>query len=269
MELTTNLKTHALSLLDRLTSNYVYETSYGQVKMVRKGGRGFLKAWAGGPDPEELFLSTLDLRGRTVFDIGGYIGLMTIFFAERTKPTGKVVVFEPNQENCVKIDEHLRLNRVTNARLVPIGLGDKKESRPLAVRHNGGATGSMEERIQSRILNERGSKQWQVDVDTVDGAILAHSLPLPDFLKVDVEGMEYNVLLGAPKIIHDCSPEMMIEIHGADESSKTENICRIVELLQSWHYSVWHVESQQNITFENYSAAKRGHIYCRRVNGDR
>lgn len=262
---TAGLKAKAISVLQEVAKNYVYETTYGQVRIIRKGGLGFLTRFVSNSDPEEALLSGLDFRGKTIFDIGGYIGLMTMFFAARAKPSGQVIVFEPNRENCVQLQEHLLLNRVDNARLFRMALGEKKEACRLVVRQNSSATGSLDERIQSQIVKERRFKEWLVDVDTLDGAILTHRLPYPDFIKMDVEGVEYGVLLGASKTVHACAPDLEIEIHGADQVSKVENICRIVQLLQSWRYVIWHVESQQRITPENYQAARQGHIYCRRA----
>lgn len=46
--------------------------------------------------PEERFWHDLDLRGKTVYDIGAFHGLLTLFFAVRAK---SVVSFEPNGRN--------------------------------------------------------------------------------------------------------------------------------------------------------------------------
>jgi hypothetical protein len=100
-------------------------------------------------------------------------------------------------------------------------------------------------------------------VDSLDHIVLMNHLPKPDFIKIDIEGMEYEALLGMAQVVHECFPSLYIEIHGADEGSKTANIRRIVELLQSWGYSILHVESKQNITGDNHQVGATGHIFCR------
>jgi FkbM family methyltransferase len=246
-------------------ADYIYEMGYGQVRVKRKGGLGFLKRVVGRSTPEEEFLTSLDLKGRNVYDIGGYIGLLTMVFAKAAGPTGQVIVFEPNEENCSKIEGHIQLNQVHNVKLLRLGIGDtKKENQTLIVRRNDSATGSMEDKIQSQIIGEGNFKQLQINVDTLDGAIDTHSLPKPDFIKIDIEGMEYQALLGMSQTIHNYSPQFYIEIHGADELSKRENIRRIAELFQSRGYSMWHIETQQAITISNCSTAKEGHIFCKR-----
>jgi hypothetical protein len=144
MPIQSHLKNGMLHVLHNLTARYEYETVYGQVSIKRKGGLGFLKKLIGRPMPEEVFLSSLDLKGKTVYDIGGYIGLLAVFFAKHVGPKGQVIVFEPNQQNCHQIQEHFRLNGVINAKLIALGVGNKKENRLLMVRQNDSATGSME-----------------------------------------------------------------------------------------------------------------------------
>ncbi|UCF62445.1 MAG: hypothetical protein JSV37_07030, partial [Anaerolineaceae bacterium] len=45
---------------------------------------------------EEKFLLGLDFTGKTVYDIGGYIGIHTLFFARAVGESGTVITFEPN-----------------------------------------------------------------------------------------------------------------------------------------------------------------------------
>ena len=67
--------------------------------------------------------------------------------------------------------------------------------------------------------------------------------------------MEYNVLLGAINSVQEYSPMLYIEIHGADDYSKTENIRQIVEFLLSRRYEIMHVESHRQIDITNYQIA--------------
>jgi len=265
MSMLSNLRGKFLFILQTIVADYIYEMEYGRVMVKRKGGLGFLKRFVRRSTPEEEFLTSLDLKGKTIYDIGGYIGLLAIVFAKAAGPTGQVVIFEPNEENCLKIQEHIRLNQAHNVQLLRLGIADtKKENQILIVRRNSSGTGSLGKSIQTQIIREKNFKQLQVNVDTLDGAIATYGLPKPDFIKIDIEGLEYQALLGMPKTVNSYSPQFHIEIHGVDELSKRENIRRITELFQSWGYSLWHIETQQDITTSNCSLAKEGHIFCRR-----
>lgn len=250
------------SVLTPISKNYIYTNNFGGVAVKLKGDLGFLRV-RHRFTPEERFLSNLDLKTKTIYDIGSHIGIITTFFAKSSGITGKVIAFEPNPETYIKIKENVELNGLDNVQILNIGIGDKRETKILVVRRNMPGSGSMEKYIQLQILKEIGHKSLQVEVDTLDGCIEANKLPKPDFIKIDIEGMEYNALLGMAETISKYKPSMYIEIHGADKESKIENIQRIVKFLDLHGYSIYHVESRQAVTNNNAQIAKEGHIFCK------
>ena len=265
MSIFSDVKEKLLPVCQRISANFIYEMNYGRIRIKRRGGLGFLKKVFGRPTQEEDFLTALNLRGKTVYDIGGHIGVLSVVFAKAVGPAGKVVVFEPNEENCSRIEGHIRLNALANVKLLRLGIADfKKEKQTIIVREGSTGTGSMSEALQSQIIKEKKFKQLNVSIDTLDGVMAAHGLPEPDFIKIDIEGMEYQALLGMSQIVRHFSPEFYIEIHGADDAGKGENIRRVTALFESWGYGLRHVETRQDITSGNSSLAKEGHIFCRR-----
>lgn len=211
---------------------------------------------------EERFLLSLDLQGKTIYDIGAYVGITTMFFARSVGNAGKVIAFEPNPENCLKLQENVRLNSFDNVRLMKIGLGDREETKTLTVRCYESATGSMKEEVKSRILKEWHSKCFQIKVYPLDVYIEENNLSKPDFVKIDVEGMEYNVLLGMKNTISKYNPSLFAEIHGVDVKSKIENVQKIVEFLDLYEYSIYHIESRKTISTKTLQIAKTGHIFA-------
>jgi len=258
-------KSTFLSLLKSLLADYVHKTRYGSVRIKRKWGAGSLSGIIHRATPEEDFLTSLDLKGKTVYDIGGFIGLLSVVFAKAVGQTGKVIVFEPNEENHAQLLETLRVNRVDNVRVLKLGISDTKgKEQPFIVHENFGATGSLDQEIQSQIVKTGRFKHLHIDVDTLDNAVATYGLPKPDFIKIDIEGMEYQALLGMTEILRTGSPQFHIEIHGADQLSKRENIGRIVAFLESQGYLIWHVETRQDIHSDNSVIAREGHIFCKR-----
>lgn len=235
--------------------------TYGGIKIKIKGDLGFLHR-VHHITLEEHFLSSLDLRGKIIYDIGGYIGILATFFAISAGKTGKVIVFEPNPENYKRIKENIELNGLKNVQMLNIGIGEKRETKKLVFMRYNSATGSMEKNIQLNILKEERAKSIQVEVYTLDNCIEVNKLPKPDFIKIDIEGMEYNALMGMSATISKCKPHMYIEIHGANEVSKIENIQKIVKFLILHGYSIYHVESKHSIAIDNAKVAKSGHIFC-------
>jgi FkbM family methyltransferase len=69
---------------------------------------------------EQQFWCDLDLSGMTVYDIGAFHGLLTLFFASRAKA---VVCFEPNTQNHKRLMENLMLNGIKNVEVRKVGVG--------------------------------------------------------------------------------------------------------------------------------------------------
>lgn len=249
-------------ILTRVTKHYTHTITYGGIALKVKGGFEFRRV-SRRFTPEERFLSNLDLKGKTIYDIGCHIGILTIFFAKSAGKTGKIIAFEPNPETYIRIQKNVELNDLDNVEILNIGIGDKRETRMLVVHGDNSAKGSMEKNIQLQILNKKGAKSLQVEVDTLDGCIEANKLPKPDFIKIDIEGMEYNALLGMAETISKYKPSMCIEIHGADKESAIKNVQRIVKFLDLHGYSIYHVESEREVTDNNAQIAKEGHIFCK------
>jgi len=216
---------------------------------------------------EESFLQSLDLEGKTVYDIGAHIGIMTMFFSHAVGKVGRVIAFEPNPESCARLRQNLDLNGLKNVKVAKVGLGDKRETKTLVFDRLSVGAGSMDDEIKSKIFSEQGSKalQVQAEIYTLDEYVRTNHWSGPDFIKIDVEGMEYKVLVGMADILHNYVPALFIEMHGVTEEAKLENAQRVVKFLDSRAYTIYHVESGQTISTTTAYIAKGGHIYCTRT----
>jgi FkbM family methyltransferase len=249
-----------------LIDNHVYVAKHGPARgLKRQGGMGWLPSfiprvheW----DAEEAFLAALDWQGRTVYDVGGDQGLFSLFFAHRVGENGRVIVVEPNPRSCRRIQQNVRLNNLTNVRILPIGLGERRATIRLTVPLSEPARGSAVPAIADQIRREANVKQCEIEVNALDDEIVRSVLPPPDFIKIDVEGMEYEALKGMRRTLTTVRPRLSIEIHGATTEEKIANVRRVVALLEESRYRIRHIESQQAITGGNAEVAREGHLYC-------
>ena len=211
---------------------------------------------------ERQFFLSLNLSSKTVYDIGSSIGNFALLFAEAVKPSGKVVAFEPNPEVFVQLKNRVEENYLNNTLIHNIGIGEKNERKKLFVRLNDTGTASIERYIQNQIIAEGAYNEYEIAVYKLDEYVNRYNLPKPDFVKIDVEGMEYPCLLGMKKIIDKYKPMFFIEIHGADLKRKQENIGQIVNFMDQRMYSIRHFESGKMILPETATIAQEGHIFC-------
>lgn len=242
-----------------------YTVRHGLIKgMRRKGGLGWLPEWfpgAGAKTPETLFWESLDLRGKVVWDVGAFEGLLTLFFARQAS---HVVAWEPNPATRQRLEENLALNGITNVTVRPVGIG--REAGTLTLVEDplmpGGA--SADAALRSQILDTvRESRSAQIEIVTLDSEYTARDMPLPDFVKIDVEGMELPVLEGARTLLSEHNPSLLIEMHGPTEQAKLENAIAVLRLLGSLGYErIMHLESRMVVKADEEGAnkAKRGHL---------
>jgi FkbM family methyltransferase len=255
-------KRAVISRLQPFVAHRVYTVRHGLARgLRRRGGLGFVPQ-LGARSAEERFIESLKLGGQTVFDVGGYEGIFTLFFARRVGAQGKVVTFEPNPRNYGKIEENVQLNGFANVLVRQVALGSSRSRASLVFPADETARGSLESEISDQIRHEKDVVAVEVEVDTVDNQIAA-GVPEPDFVKLDVEGLELDVLQGMAALLARKHPRLYIEIHGADPARKLTNVTAVATLLWQAAYNVVHVESGTGLSrVEQLPVAIHGHLYC-------
>lgn len=100
------IKEMTVRILQSFLAGHTYTVRNGLAKgLNRRGGLGFIPQIRS-MSSEEIFLLGLDFNGRTVYDVGGYEGIYTIFFARAVGENGKVITYEPNPIN----QDRIRMN---------------------------------------------------------------------------------------------------------------------------------------------------------------
>jgi FkbM family methyltransferase len=231
--------------------------------MKRRGGLGWIPAWfaPGIATAEQRFWRDLDLSGLTIYDVGAFQGLLTLFFASRA---AAVVCFEPNAHNHQRLVENLALNGMTNVEVRKVGVGSRRETRRMvgSPLMPGGA--SVEEKTVEGLLRAGiGAVVEEISVVTLDEEIPRAGLPTPDFIKIDIEGWEIEALRGARETLRLYKPELFLEMHGETIREKKRKVAEIVDFLWEVDYRrIRHVETGTTITPENTPVAIEGHLYC-------
>ena len=104
-------------------------------------------------------------------------------------------------------------------------------------------------------------KFFECPIVSIDGICEEKRLPPPDFVKIDVEGLEEQVITGMKNTLKEHGPDLMIEMHGPDRPRK-ESSLRITTLLAAMGYRIWHVQTGRSVELTFESQPRRGHLYC-------
>lgn len=140
------------------------------------------------------------LNAPVVYDIGANTGYYGILAATQFNAT--VHSFEPIPEHVACIKESARINGVQDrVTTYTLALGSAKDSLELSLAGSGST-------LTKDFLGNSSLQTLKVAVETLDSL----NLPAPHFIKIDVEGYEWEVLQGAKEVISKHKPVCFIEI---------------------------------------------------------
>jgi FkbM family methyltransferase len=244
-----------------LLGNLVYTNRHGLIKgLRRKGGLGWLpESLSRSVETEEhRFWQSLDLKGRVVYDVGSFQGLLALFFARTARA---VICYEPNDANRRRLLENIALNKMTHVSVRPVGIGSEPGSATMvySALMSGGAS---VDRLTVENLRKRNVVQQTIEITTLDREVASGERPAPDFIKIDIEGYELPALQGARETILKYRPELFLEMHGETIREKKEKVSGITDFLTSVNYDIVHVETGAKIHPGNSEIAIEGHLYA-------
>lgn len=217
------------------------------------------------PEPYDIFIVEQLLENCNCFvDVGTNTGLYC-FVAARFPQIKKIYAFEP-QGDCVRqFKKTVSINNWDSKFIIKnCALGNKKTQLELEL----AGTGSS---FNSNLISKNSRNKIIVPVSTLDTELNNKSC---DFLKIDVEGFEMQVLLGAQKTIERCKPMIFVEIN-TKSKSETKHAYEKIDWLKSKGYILWEIrqlsaqitnkkwkpqENQVNMYLALHNEKHRNHI---------
>ena len=133
-----------------------------------------------------------DIKNGVIFDVGANVGDWSKFLVDEYKDINyKLYMFEPSIKAFNKLEKNIRKDNSHYCFL--LGFGDKKES--LKIFYDSDAQGS------ASIIMKEGKFSEDIQIETIDQFCKEKEITKIDFLKMDVQGYEYNILLGAKDML--------------------------------------------------------------------
>ena len=168
----------------------------------------------------------------TVIDVGANVGVYTFSAAKRVGKNGKVIAVEPFF-GCVEcLEETRRINKLDWVNICAGAAGDSNKTVKLSLH-------------QASELNEiikddsglQGNYQ-EVECFTLDSLVEKYNLSTVDWLKLDAEGNEIEVLLGSSRILSDFKPSILYENIAGSQG----NNIPVAQYLLSIGYELFHYQ---------------------------
>lgn len=193
------------------------------------GGKIFLEGVYEEQNIQDLFSILhgigIDASGATALDVGANIGNHTIVFASKF---ARVEAFEPNPHTFKLLS--FNADHMPNVGLHNGGLGD--ENAVLEMSEDAANYGKS-----SAVHTHAGSSSVDVQIRKLDDYI--DDFPNIKFIKIDVEGMEHQVLLGAHEILKKNRPVIAFEQHESEFESEDSETPSIKYLRENGYGLIW------------------------------
>lgn len=163
------------------------------------------------------------------FDIGADIGFVALQVARRV---WQVVAFEPDPTHAVRVETNIGLNQMDNIQLIRWAVSDQAGEVQLH--------GSGLESYGASIFATRSAGIIRVPANTIDDALANSELPVPDVVKIDIEGAEILALRGMQPLLRaEQRPRVLfIEVYGLILERFGSSKDEVVDLVLRYGYRI-------------------------------
>ena len=181
------------------------------------------------------FLNETCKPGAVIIDIGAHIGLFSIIASQVTGKTGKVYAFEPAPSTYALLQKTVVINHEeqvietfqkavgkANGKITFFVSDDKADNSNSLVNYK----------------EDRSLHGIDVAVTTIDIFVKEKNINRLDFIKIDVEGAEFDTLQGAAETLKNLRPVCIVAIHPEPIAAKGDKLEAIYDFIVSCNYRI-------------------------------
>ena len=151
--------------------------------------------------------------GSVVYDLGANYGMHTLFLARLVGPKGRVLAFEPSPGIYQWLQRNVDLNGFQQVSCMQKAISYANGRVPF---DTGGTAAMGYISTSSTGHISTSSTGFEIEAVTIDLLVEA-GCPIPDFIKIDIEGGESSALRGALNVLRTYRPTLLIELHTPEQ----------------------------------------------------
>jgi len=247
-------------------NDFIQERSYKFIKILDKKIKFFvpnqLLEWRVDTyftkEPETLkWIDSFEEKDNLIFwDIGANIGLYSIYNSLK-HPKSTTIAFEPSSSNLRVLTRNISINNLEKKiKVVPTPLTNKKnifQEMKEGQFIEGGALNSFGEKFDFEGKEFKPTMKYNILGTTINYFLENSILDIPDYIKIDVDGIEHLILEGGDKFLkNEKVKSLSIEVN---ENFK-EQYNNILNLMKKYKFKVLHKKHNEEIAQSDFK-----HIY--------
>ncbi len=181
-------------------------------------------------------------QGDIVVDVGAHMGKYTIIASKRVGANGKVIAIEAHPGNYEMLNHNIKLNGLTN--VIPLNYAVySKESKIKLYMPDEESGYTMHHSVMFNYLSSKyplqgkdNEKFIEVNANTLDNLLQKNGISQVNWIKIDVEGAEFEVLKGSANILSTSKDiSLLIEIHNPGD---TNHYKQIIDFLKPYNFKI-------------------------------
>lgn len=189
------------------------------------------------------FISHIE-DGFNILDIGAQSGCFSL--AAKFYPNTSWHSFEPDYWNRRILTTNINLNSIKNVKVYEEALSNQVGDSTLTICHFHKGLNTLGKNI-TRFCKE-DSFEFPVKTNTIDNLFLNTQI---DLIKIDTEGSEYNILIGARNTIEKYKPKILLEYEERNLNQCGHNIEDLNKFIEEINYEItWISESGRDVFIE-------------------
>ena len=162
-------------------------------------------------EPEIRFLRRALRPGMNIIDIGANFGVYSLSLAPSIGPTGRIIAIEPASRTMEYLRHSVTINQFSQITPLMAAVSDHVGQGFLRF-------GNSEELHALSAGAGTAQEGETVPLVTLDSLMARENLPSLDFLKIDGEGHEAEILAGAQQVLDRYDPMILLEVLGPDSA---------------------------------------------------
>ena len=212
-------------------------------------------------EPETLqWIDNFNKKEKLIFwDIGSNIGLYSIYAAVNFENI-EVISFEPSTSNLRILSRNISINNLENKIKIfqlPLGVLKNKFLNFNERKFNEGEShNSLDKNIDFEGKNIKPSNKYKIFSTNIDQIIEDKILEVPDYIKIDVDGIEHLILKGGLSVLKN---QKILEIQIEINENYTEQFTTVLEIMKQCNFKF--KEKKRNDLSKYYLDEKFSKIY--------
>jgi len=194
-------------------------------------------------------------QARTIFDVGANIGLYSLL-AAAVNPRATIHAFEPTSEAFDRFVENLQLNHFANVVPNPVAVGHGTGKSLL---HFCAGSDGANEGMNYVSPESVCDSDLEIDVVSLDDYCRRNGIASLNLLKLDIEGSEYEALLGAQNLLSKQAIGcIFLELTEWAAERKGHSIRDLKQLLAGAGYQIYQLQEKSQLKLVESDASHNG-----------